>query len=446
MRTSARVLRFGLAAIVVGAGGAAAAATRLVTNTADSGAGSLRQALLDAAAGGADNVVFNIPTTDPGYAQGVFTLRPATALPGVPAETSVDGTTQTAFTGDTNPLGPEVFLKGDLVASGSGLFISSDGSVIRGLAIGGFAAGDGVALSWAGGDLTPSNNEIRDCYVGTDPTGTTAVPNGAAIGIGGVASPSGQATFNVIANNLLSGNLNRGITLCDAADTLIGGNKIGTDRTGTTALGNGGIGILLTCAGAPRNKIENNVVAYNTGDGIVDAPDYRFAVAYTANGHQGNRITMNSIHSNGGLGIDLIPPPFPPTDPPSTPTLNDVCDVDAGGNLLQNFPVIMWADSSGGTTTIKGTLNSVADTTYRVELFASTSPDASGYGEGQSYLGFVDVTTGVDCNSPEFTLVVPGTYTTQAITATATAPGGNTSEFSHVVPTTPVELMSFTLE
>jgi hypothetical protein len=43
---------------------------------------------------------------------------------------------------------------------------------------------------------------------------------------------------------------------------------------------------------------------------------------------------------------------------------NDPGDSDAGPNNLQNFPVITFAKTGRRATTIKGTLNSTADTTF----------------------------------------------------------------------------------
>ena len=97
-----------------------------------------------------------------------------------------------------------------------------------------------------------------------------------------------------------------------------------------------------------------------------------------------NLITQNSIYQNKGLGIDLNN---------NGVTLNDVGDGDTGANTLQNFPVITGAVSSGGATTITGTLNSTANTTFTLEYFASSAADATGFGEGQTYLGSTSVTT-----------------------------------------------------
>ena len=72
----------------------------LVTNTADSGAGSFRQAITTA--DGLTNdptwIVFNIPTSDPGYASGIWTIAPDSALPDLSAFVVLDGTTQPGFT------------------------------------------------------------------------------------------------------------------------------------------------------------------------------------------------------------------------------------------------------------------------------------------------------------------------------------------------------------
>src|SRR5881397_223402 len=102
------MLRFllGLITLILIASGASARAdTFNVTNTNDSGPGSLRQAILDANASAAipHTILFNIPTADPGFAGGVFTIQPVSQLPEIKRSTTIDGASQTAFTGDTNP-------------------------------------------------------------------------------------------------------------------------------------------------------------------------------------------------------------------------------------------------------------------------------------------------------------------------------------------------------
>lgn len=411
---------------------AARAATFAVVNTQDAGPGSLRQAILDANTNlaTADTIAFNIPTSDPGFSGSTFTIQPLSELPVVRRATTIDGTTQTAFTGDTNPLGPEIVLDGSLLSSGSGLRLADD-NVVRGLVIHGFITGIGVGGSYGWDpDLRPSNNRIEENYIGTDATGTIAVPNGGGADFHGFGSPFAQATGNAIWGNLISGNQNSGIGLCDADRTEIVDNLIGTDRTGSTALGNGRDGIVLTCAGSPRNLIQGNTIAWNGGNGILDAPDFRFGVSFTANGHQGNHITGNSIHSNGGLGIDVLPPPFPSGEPPFTPTPNDSCDGDTGGNLRQNFPEITRAERAGAATIVEGFLNSTPNAAYTVELFASETADPSGAGEGQTFLAALAVAADGSCLG-NFSVTLPiAVPPGDVITATATDNAGNTSEFS----------------
>jgi len=135
----------------------------------------------------------------------------------------------------------------------------------------------------------------------------------------------------------------------------------------------------------------------------------------------------NSIHSNAGLGIDL-------GDDGVTP--NDLGDFDSGANNFQNFPVLTSAIS--GSTSIEGTLNSTVNTTFRLEFFSNIACDPSGNGEGESFLGSTDVTT--DGNGDVmFMATFPVTVPVgQFITATATDPNNDTSEFSQCSETAAV--------
>jgi Ca2+-binding RTX toxin-like protein len=140
-----------------------------------------------------------------------------------------------------------------------------------------------------------------------------------------------------------------------------------------------------------------------------------------------NAIEQNSIFSNVNLGIDLAGDGVTPNDPSTT-----VGDSDTGPNGLQNFPVIT-ATGGGGNTSVSGTINTQISTTMRLEFFGSPAKDATGFGEGQSYLGALIVTTnssGAATFSSSSLAAVPAGW---FITATATDPVGNTSEFSKAV-------------
>jgi CSLREA domain-containing protein len=77
------------------------------------------------------------------------------------------------------------------------------------------------------------NNTVKGNYIGTDASGTSALPNCAAVDI------RSEANYNVISDNLISGNEGIGVTIRRGAmHNVIIGNKIGTDVNGTSALPN----------------------------------------------------------------------------------------------------------------------------------------------------------------------------------------------------------------
>src|SRR4029077_11501094 len=142
----------------------------------------------------------------------------------------------------------------------------------------------------------------------------------------------------------------------------------------------------------------------------------------------GNDFNANSIFSNNGLGIDLKGDGV---------TANDLGDADNGPNQLQNYPVLTFANSAA---VIQGTLNSVANKPYRIDFFSSPAADNSGFGEGQTWIGSVNVTTDAKGNAA-FNMDFPGSLTPgSVVTATATGTGtgaSGTSEFSAAINVVP---------
>ena len=261
-----------------------------------------------------------------------------------------------------------------------------------------------------------ANNVVQGNFIGTDVTGTTKLANkrfgiflldSSANIIGGTAAG---------ARNLISGNDNDGVLMQgnNTNGNQVKGNFIGTDVTGVSALGNGGIGVSIgnfasdnTVGGIESGA--GNVIAFNGGRGVL--------VDTAVN----DAILSNSIFSNSDIGIDLGT---------NGVTLNDPCDTDFGSNNLQNFPVLNSASSNGITTSIQGTLNSSPNTTFLIQFFANNSCDPSGFGEGETFIGSTSVTTDNNCNA-SFTVTLPAAVGAgKRITATATAPLNNTSEFS----------------
>ncbi|MBE9032255.1 DUF4347 domain-containing protein, partial [filamentous cyanobacterium LEGE 11480] len=159
--------------------------------------------------------------------------------------------------------------------------------------------------------------------------------------------------------------------------------------------------------GNANNALHGNLISDNGGDGI--------AITSGSN----NRLTANQIAANGGIGINLGSDTITPNDPG---------DTDSGANELQNFPVITIAEPTATGSTIQGTLNAQANTTYRVELFNSTAAATAAEAEGESFLGAVTVTTDA-AGDGSFSTDIDG-ITSGLVTATAIDPVGNTSEFS----------------
>ena len=327
----------------------------------------------------------------------------------------IDGYTQPGASPNTNGpgLGLNTVLKIELDGTNAGAFapglhITGD-STVRGLVINGF---DGFGVLISGGDAT--GNLVQGNFIGTDVTGAVDLGNGRD-GVFIAGAPNnviGGTTAQ--ARNVISGNNISGINIGGASGNVVQGNFIGTDVTGAVDVGNTLWGILMS-SGAPENTIggtaggAGNTIAFNGFDGV-------FGVLGT-----GNAILGNSIFSNAGLGIDLDPDGI---------TANDAGDGDTGANNLQNFPVLTSA-TSGNSTTVEMTLNSAANTIFRVEFFSNSACDPPGNGEGETFLGVsTDVTTDGSGDASPTIIFLTTVPVGQFITATATDPSNNTSEFS----------------
>ncbi len=256
-----------------------------VTNTKEGGRGSLRNAIYYAFDRStempplATTVSFNIPTSDAGFVGGVFTIKLTSLLVAPGAGTTIDGATQTTFTGDTNASGPEVMLDGSQVAAqglgllAEGLQLREANCVVKSLTISGFNQ-QGITLR----GTSASGNVVSGCYIGTNSAGTAAAPNALA-GIGIFAGAHGNtiggttsATRNVISGNTLSG-----VHLYDAAtDNTVSGNYIGANAAGTSAVPNGFAGVEIK-TGAHANTIGavnaggRNLISGNKGYGVIVA-------------------------------------------------------------------------------------------------------------------------------------------------------------------------------
>ena len=259
-----------------------------------------------------------------------------------------------------------------------------------------------------------TRNYFRGNYIGTDANGARAVPNTGA----GIALSAAAGAGNVIggatagAANVIAGNAGDGVRVGESSGTVIEGNRIGTDRSGTRAVPNLLNGVLFT--GATDSAVRGNTIAHNRQHGVHVAVGTR------------NRIEANSIRDNGGMGINL--------EWDGSVTANDSADADGGANGRQNFPVLASAAlSSTGLALVAGTLTGRAGEAFRVELFAAAGADVSGYGEGGTFLGVINVTTnGAGLATFTTTVTAPPAGQTY-VTATATSAAGDTSEFSRSI-------------
>jgi len=459
---------------------------RIVINTNDSGPGSLRQAMLDVntnVAGG--EIDFAIPGTGP------FKIAPASNLPALTRVTVIDGYTQTNSQPNTNAVGDSAVLMIELSgetgisgpAIGWGGFASGQPATIRGLCINRFTNSTALVSGCTGcGFATTSGSVVEGCFIGTDVTGTFALPNGRGIQylqtvdarIGGPA-PSQR--------NIISGNQFYGIEPVENEvinhHLTIQNNYLGTDHTGTNALGNGfgainaptggvggpgfhahdcliadnvicanggaGAGPGINWGGATNRFVRNKIgvgadgltalgnaaagFALFSSDSTIGGTNLADANVIGNNGLAGialsdgarNAFLGNSIVHNGRLGIDLAG---------ANRTDNDLGDIDIGPNDLQNSPVLTSVTPAAGLLTVSGTLNSGSNTTYRIELFNSPDFGPNNQPQAASFLGFTNVTTDSNGNIA-FTITIATNLPGSAfLTATATDPLGNSSEIS----------------
>jgi hypothetical protein len=274
----------------------ASAAVFTVTNTNDSGPGSMRQAILDAnVAVGADSIRFNIPGT------GVHTIAVASALPPLSDSLGavVDGYTQPGAAPNTHPAGINATLGIEITpavgfASCNGFALPSDGNLIRGLVINGFGC--------AGILINGSNNVVEGNFVGTDPMGTFAKSNetGILIEFASAQLPTGNLIGGAdrAARNLISGNSATGVGIIGGTSNAIEGNFIGTNAAGTNGIPNQ-IGVAVNNL-ATDNRIggaisaSRNLVSGNANCGI--------AVSF---GSTRNTIRMNLIGTDSSGGQPL---------------------------------------------------------------------------------------------------------------------------------------------
>ncbi len=417
-----------------------------VTSTANSGPGTLREALLDAVSG--DTITF-APSVFPPDTPATIALT--SPLPDITqGYLTIDGT------------GAGVIIDGSGIAEDAHcLLLNSDGNTVRELRVGGcawgsitvlgadntvadnvlFGSGAGVVL----GGTAAYSNTVTGNYIGTDAEGTAGLGNGPGVLIDNGAHDNTVGGYTPAERNVISGNEGGVAIFGSATDgNLVVGNYIGVDASGTAALpngcngvdirapsntiggltpgarnvvsGNGCNGIMLAGPDSHNNVVTGNYIgtdargtgalpntyngvaiqesaANNTvggaadGAGNVIAHNHGNGVMVEGSDSIGNTISRNSITANGGSGIDNV----------------------NGGNSERTPPAI----SSASCNSVSGT----APPDSTVEIFSDPAD------EGKTYEG----TTTAEATGA-FTWT--GSITGPNATATATDGAGNTSEFS----------------
>ncbi len=431
----------------------------VVTSTADSGPGTLRQCLLSVASG--DVIAFDPVIFSPTSPMTISLLSPLPWL------------SQGQVTVDASNAG--VILDGSSTPAGThGLVIASDSNIIQGLQIlhfpgngvnvqdaasynriggnrlqgsgpvgqGNLLSGNGGAGLMIGGSGAMSNT-VTGNFIGTDSSGERILPNDRGVGIGSGASYNVVGGLTPGERNLISGNRGNQVELWDAETqhNIVRGNLVGTDASGAFALqplsptGGSGValhsgarhnvigpanviagvafGVAIGLEGTNDNIITGNLIGTDvSGNGAIG--NYYHGVSVSG-GAQRNRIgPANRIAYNGGTGV-LVD---------GAATLSNTITANAiyknategiatnnGGNASLTPPILF----SASITTVVG----VAPPGATVEVFSDWEDEGKVY-EGQT----------TAAASGAFTFTLPSGLVGPNVTATATDAAGNTSEFS----------------
>jgi hypothetical protein len=377
--------------------------TFYVTTTSNDGTGSLRQAILDsnATCNASTHCAIGFRIEEPS-ANGWKTIHITTALPALTSPNiRLDGGIQTGLLGDTNPDGPEIEISGDGVVDGDGLLVSSCGAEIANLTINGFRR-NGLSLSRPA-CVGYVDTELHHLYLGTDPTGSAARPNGQR-GLG-IAVPNGvnfdsstQGPIYVY-GSVISGNTLSGVFDLSGR-VIMNANRIGVKSHSDDPLPNGASGIFIgpggygSAIGEDVGRSGGNVIAFNRETGVAIAAGV-FDVS----------VIGNQIWNNGLLGIDIG------LDGPTLATEANLVTLHVPTLTLAHY------DPLSKKTIIEGDVLGIG----AIHFYASDNVDSSGYGEGQRPIGNIgNNLLSVPPAKGHFHTEVDGDLTGQFISATNT--------------------------
>jgi CSLREA domain-containing protein len=443
-------------------------------NTCDAANCTIREAIAAAnASPGLDTITFNLPGNAP------YLIQPEADIDPITDPVVIDGTSQRGFLpgpglSATSPTvaTPAVVLDGQgTLTNGFLLRPGSGGSTIQGLVLHGFhdavrvdgSDGNTIAMNHLGtgifdlgfagnrsagvfitnangttvgggtgtaGNLISTNafgvivrdansSKILGNYIGISPDGLSLRGNQSGIVLTGADDTIiGNGTLGAL--NIISGNRVHGVLMGNSDRVSIRKNYIGVGTDGRSAMGNSGQGVFLV-----TNNFDAHIGGPAVTDGNTIAHNGRHGVRINALSER-NELQNNSIYSNDLLALDLDGDGISRGDPQ---------DEDVGANTVQNFPLIATAIGHDDDLRVAGSLTTTPLTQFRIEVFVSLSADPSGFGEGRYPLGSFSVTTSAAGLAVFDRKIVLGSaqfseMRTGVVTATATDPLGNTSEYS----------------
>lgn len=467
-------------------------ASLFVSTLADSGPGSLRQALLDAnalPAATASSIAFNIPHACPAL------IALNSNLPAINRQVVIDGYTQPGSipNGSADAFDATICV-GLTSAAGTltrGFAVPADADpnaslTLRGFGIGGF--GQGVVLL-GGHNHVIAGNVFGGSLglIGLPANGLSGITIGVAANGSLIVGGQSVADRNVIANtqaNSLGNGINVQSDVSSSPDRCqILGNLIGLDVDGLTNLPNNR-GIVLAgsgCAvvdnriaanvgdaiwinGGNQNLVQRNIIGLaidgaprlSSGVGIrIEGNDntigpapvgdvggnYTFLANTVTDMAQGgvsvesgvrNSVRGNAIYGNGaggpGLDIDLGA---------AGPLANDQYDTDGGANTLMNFPVVTGlfvlgvapAPVADVPAVLTATLQPNVPGNYRIDAYESIGCDGA-RGHAERFLGSHLVTMPAGATMVTFaqSIVLSTLSQTRYIALTATDSQNDTSE------------------
>jgi hypothetical protein len=317
---------------------------------------SQQQALVSGVVSASNTIDFDIPTSDPGYdaTTGVWTITVTSELPAIATNAAViDGYSQTGAKKNTLTQADNATLKIAINGPGlqsDGLTIDQPGSAVFGLDIENFSGGVGVLINAAG------NVQVAGCFIGTDPTGETAAPNGSGVKIDNSSNLVGGPLVGD--RNIISGNANYGILIPPQnlnplsilpTNNVVENNFIGIDAAGTKGLGNGLLGVQdegsLNTFGGTSAGLGNVISGNNTG-GLQSSGSVTIEGNFVGTDATGNVAIGNG---SGRPGISALGDPSTATD--TTVITNNVASGNSGVGII-----VTVADQATSTYNISNNL------------------------------------------------------------------------------------------